>query len=233
MSQSTTDTGVCIELPGEVTIGATEPVRRNAETSEVVRPNAETAEPVRRYVEKARIEHVIVGDPEGVLGEAMSTGGIATTGGIIGVNITGQRQLADGDLEIQRATRITAAESLLRDELRKPNPSQVSLAAFRQVAYGDAHGDGGMGEPKPSIGRSVVEEDKREEGKNVLLTGVRPTDDDRPMEVEEGVVETEVTTVDEGEIVLSDDAAMSVGDSEEDETGTDGCSGVDRSSSHG
>jgi len=53
------------------------------------------------------------------------------------------------------------------------------------------------------------------------------------MEVEESVVETEVTTVDEGGIILSDDAAMSIGDSEEDETGTDRFSGVDESSSGG
>jgi len=90
-----------------------------------------------------------------------------------------------------------------------------------------------MGDPKPSIGQSVVNEDQRKEGRNLLLAGVRPTDDDLPMEVEEGVVETEVTTVDEGEVVLSDDAAMSVGDSEEDEIGTDGFSGVDGSSSDG
>jgi len=38
--------------PGEVTIGAAEPVRRNAKTAEVVRLNSEMAELVRQCVEK-------------------------------------------------------------------------------------------------------------------------------------------------------------------------------------
>jgi len=159
--------------PVEVAIEAAESIRRNAEMSEVVRPNAEAAESVRRDVEQPGIETVIVGDPEGVSEEVLSTGGMATTAVRIGVNTTAQRQLPDTSLEQQRATRITAAKSLLRDELRKPNPSPVSLAAFRQAAYGD----GGIGESKSSVGRSAVEEDKREEERNDLSTCVRPTDD--------------------------------------------------------
>jgi len=40
-------------------------------------------------------------------------------------------------LEKQRKTRMVAAKSLLRDELKKTNPSLVSIAAFRKAAYGE------------------------------------------------------------------------------------------------
>jgi len=39
-----------------------------------------------------------------------------------------------------RVTRITAAKSLLRDELKKVHPSNTSIAAFRKAAYGDESG---------------------------------------------------------------------------------------------
>jgi len=39
--------------------------------------------------------------------------------------------------ERMRVTRITAAKSLLKDELKKAYPSSVSIAAFRKAAYGD------------------------------------------------------------------------------------------------
>jgi len=39
--------------------------------------------------------------------------------------------------ERQPVTRITAAKSLLNDELKKMNPSSKSIAAFRKAAYGD------------------------------------------------------------------------------------------------
>jgi len=88
-----------------------------------------------------------------------------------------------------------------------------------------------MGEAKSSAGRRVVDEVSREKGKNVLSTCAKTTEYNLQMEVEEIFVETVVTACDEGGIVLSDDAAMSIGDSEEDETGTDRFSGVDGSSS--
>jgi len=133
----------------------------------------------------------------------------------------------DSYFEQQRAMRITAAESLLRDELKKPNPSPVSLAAFRQAAYGDES----VGESKSSAGWPVVEEVLREKGTDVLSRCTETIERNLQMDVEESLVETEVTAGDEGGIVLSDDAAMSIGDSEEDETGTDGFSVVDGSSS--
>jgi len=175
------------------------------------------------------VEREIVGDTDDVAGEVANMLEMVTRAGTIFVNVTGQQQPTARYLEKQRTTRIIAAESLLREELAKPNPSLLSIAAFRKVAYGDEKG----GEAESSVGRMVVWGDSGEREKIALPASVTPTESSLHIEGEEAVVGTETTVGDEGGIVLSDDDAMSIGDSEEDEAGTDGFSGVSGSSSCG
>jgi len=62
--------------------------------------------------------------------------------------------------ERMRVTRITAAKSLLKDELRKVHPSNASIAAFREAAYGDESGretSSGQGGERPDVSEQSVE----------------------------------------------------------------------------
>jgi len=51
--------------------------------------------------------------------------------------LPGQQQPTARYIEKQRTTRIVAAESLLREELKKANSSLASVTTFRKAAYGD------------------------------------------------------------------------------------------------
>jgi len=118
-------------------------------------------------------------------------------------------------LEKQRTTRIVAAESLLRDELKKINPSMTSVAAFRKAAYGDE-----SLETTDLGARRMIEQEVTTETELVL------EEDGHKLKAQAGECH-------EAELVMSDDAEMSFGDSDEKETGSNGFSGGYASSSDG
>jgi len=129
-------------------------------------------------------------------------------------------------VERQRLTRITAAKSLLEEELQKTRPSLSSIAAFRAAAYGE--------DKVPEL--ATIENDLATVIETIVLTSVmslplaethigETPGSGKPAKVRMVVVEAEgasatgVLIEDEvaTEIVVSDDAAMSVGDSDEEE----------------
>jgi len=130
----------------------------------------------------------------------------------------------------QRIIRVTAAKSLLKEELSKVNPCLPSVAAFRKAAYGDestATTSGAPGDIEREESAMVVESfsgfgsiPTRE---TVEDTGITP-------EAKENV-HSAVIVVGEGEETVSDDDEMSVGESES--GGSGDYSGGSRSSSDG
>jgi len=127
-------------------------------------------------------------------------------------------------LEKQRTTRILAAESLIRDELRKANPSETSIAAFRKAAYGDE-----------GVPTTDVSGDMREE---IIHTTEDTTPSLRVLPAVELAVEeggcTEKLQEEEfmdAEIVAPDDTGMSIDESDEEKTISDGFSRSGDSSS--
>jgi len=130
--------------------------------------------------------------------------------------------------ERQRLTRITAAKSLLSDELKKANPSSVSLAAFRKAAYGKENkevprlGTGGGstdGATGVDVAASVEITPSEMRAKDSIIIPI--------VDMRLGKVETEMQQ--EIEISVSEEEVLSIGDSEEGEDGSYGFS--DRSSS--
>jgi len=138
-------------------------------------------------------------------------------------------------VERQRLTRITAAKSLLEEELKKKRPSLESVAVFRAAAYGDAS----TTDLTTGKDTTVMTDDA-----STRITGSRmdkPQGTLNPATTSTSVVELEkvkstettIGNVDDSEVILSDDAAMSVGDSDDDEEESDGFSKSGNSSSRG
>jgi len=115
-------------------------------------------------------------------------------------------------LEKQRTTCILAAESLIRDELRKVNPSETSIAAFRKAAYGD----GGVpttdvsGEMREKIVHTT--EDTTSSLRVLPAVKLSLEEGERAEKLQEG----EFT---DAEIVAPDDTGMSIDESDEEQTG--------------
>jgi len=144
-------------------------------------------------------------------------------------------------IERQRLTQITAAKSFLEEKLRKKRPSLESIATFRAAAYGD--------DSTPEL--VTVEKDLATGNEMTTLvdgastrtlenrTG-EPSETTNPATISTAVVESEIVkstevtlkSVAESEVIISDDAAMSVGDSDEEEE-SDGFSRSGNSSSRG
>jgi len=130
----------------------------------------------------------------------------------------------------QRMIRVIAAKSLLREELAKVNPLPASVSAFRKAAYGDES----VGPTKEESG-SVVKEEL------VTGAGVLGVSEQPSMRAEDGGaaaatdvqrdVEPEEAATEEVEETVSEEEAMSVGDS--DGETSDGFSGSGRSTSDG
>jgi len=124
--------------------------------------------------------------------------------------------------------RITAAKSLLQDELKKTNTSSTSIAAFREAAYGDENqaetnldtgGETTEGANCSDFAPSeIIAPSKTRVKESVILTTV----DVQPREVE-------VKMQQENQISVSEEEVMSIGDSDEGEDGSNGFS--DRSTS--
>jgi len=113
--------------------------------------------------------------------------------------------------------------------LKKINPSMTSVAAFRKAAYGDES----LETTDLGVGRMLVQEvTTNTEGS---LTSTRPltTETELVMKGDGRKLKAQAGQCDEAEIVTSDDAEMSIGDLDEEETGSDGFSGSDASSSGG
>jgi len=125
-------------------------------------------------------------------------------------------------LENQRKLRILVAKSMLEEELAKDEPSAASVSVLKSAAYGrDEPVDIEM------LGMEIVAD---------AVTGEMTLGDNSIIidnEIEpEGTCRVETEEVDD-KGVISDDAAMSVGDSDEEEEGSDGFSRSSSSSSHG
>jgi len=123
--------------------------KKNAQTEKVATDEAEV---VRQDGQEAEVERKFDRDTDVVTNEVGDMHGVVTRTGRIGATITGQQQPTARYLEKQRTTRIIAAEPLLRDELKKVNPSLASGTAFRKAAYGNET----MGETESSAGRSII-----------------------------------------------------------------------------
>jgi len=132
-------------------------------------------------------------------------------------------------IERQRLTRITAAKSLLEEELAKAKPSLASIDTFRAAAYGvDRSGEmEAFSECLATVKALIIMCDTTNTA-NSLTTVVQVPD-------QEVIRESETPMEGQGEagIVVSDDAAMSIGDSEEKEEGSDEFSHSGSSSSRG
>jgi len=78
---------------------------------------------------------------DGDVGADVATDAAVTTTEIVADVVaavpSGPSQREIKHAERQRVTRITAAKSLVKDELRKTNPSSASIAAFHKATYGD------------------------------------------------------------------------------------------------
>jgi len=139
-------------------------------------------------------------------------------------------------IEKQRVTRILVAKTLLEEELAKDDKSLFSITAFCTAAYG---GDGSEGrEPVCDI---VKTEETVITVKTITILS-QPLAITSSTQLKEaqvpgkgGTCETEAITVvpEKAEVVLSDDAAMSIDGSDDDEEGSDGFSRRESSSSHG
>jgi len=129
-------------------------------------------------------------------------------------------------MERQRITRITAAESLISDELKKANLSEASLAAFRKAAY-EA---GGVQEPDLSVEMREEIVQTREElifPLRVLpIAELAVKGNGRQSKLPEGGV------VDTG-TVAADEAEMSIDEYDEEQSSSDGSSGSGNSGSDG
>jgi len=116
--------------------------------------------------------------------------------------------------ERMRLTRITAAKSLFKDELKKSNPSSASIAAFRKAAYGDeSHGEslpervGGS-----SGGAEHVVETLMEVGETTTMIAKEP--DEELIRGDRGAAVTADEGTDMGDVTSEDDE-MSLGESED------------------
>jgi len=143
-------------------------------------------------------------------------------------------------VERQRLTRIIAAKSLLEEELKKKKPSLASIAAFRAAAYGEDNLSESV-----TVGRDLATMIETASFASEMTTRI---DDSHLGEASESVSSAQIiaAVVESGiapvmvvpmeadevaEIVLSDDTAMSVGDSDEEEE-SDGFSKSGSGSSH-
>jgi len=93
-----------------------------------VQRDGDDADSVRRDFAEPEVEREIVVDTDVVAGEVVNTLETVTRTGMKFANVTGQLQPTARYLEKQCTTRIIAAESSLREELAKPNPSLLSIA---------------------------------------------------------------------------------------------------------
>jgi len=133
--------------------------------------------------------------------------------------------------ERQRLTRITAAKSLLKEELRKKNPSIASIATFRRQAYGEGGHEGGVDEAEAAaigVGCDV--------GVNPRVVPLCPTTSNEaaimPFEAVQ-CVEVEVEKHGQDAMMILEEEVMSIGDSEEEEDESDGFSTSGHSTSGG
>jgi len=134
--------------------------------------------------------------------------------------------------ERQPVTRITASKSLLKDELKKKNPSSFSIAAFRKAAYGDESkaeinletGDDATKDANcADVAASevaITSEIQVDEPVQKLTVDVQPIG----VEAEMRIGEEEAEMQQDVEILISEEEVMSTGHSEEEEDGSDGFS---------
>jgi len=177
-------------------------------------------------VGKATVAGVATVAGIGTVAESTIIEGIAVvTGGVGVVDVRPDASIADVAMrekalkearyeERMRVTRITAAKSLLRDELKKVHPSNASIATFRKAAYGDescgetSSGQGG--------GRSDVVERTVETlvvVSETIATGGKGPDKVPPKEVQEAIVCGNEGTASGG--ITSEDDEMSIGESDD------------------
>jgi len=113
----------------------------------------------------------------------------------------------------QQAIRVTAAKSLLKEELAKANPSLASVSAFPKAAYGDESVAAATAEPEDIIMKELVmgagilavdgDPSTRGEGRQTAAA----TDAKRGIDPDEVAIKGI-------EVTVSDEEAMSVGDSD-------------------
>jgi len=159
---------------------------------------------------------------------------IATAGSVAEVTVVAGCGPTKGEIksaERQRLIRITASKSLLKDELKKPNPSSASIVSFCKAAYGEDS----KGETKLETGSETMKEAKRSD---VITDEITPGDmrvqeTKNVSEVDVQPIDVEVKTQQDNEKSAPEEEVMSVGDSEEDEEGSDGFSTSGRNASGG
>jgi len=132
-------------------------------------------------------------------------------------------------IEKQRTTQIIAAKSLLEEELAKSRPSLVSVATFRAAAYGDDRSGKAEGVEEPLLTENpITDANIIPNNTRSISAGIRYPD----CEVRRGA-EAPMAETSEGLVVVTHNAAMSVGDSKEGGSKSDGFSCTDSNSSRG
>jgi len=226
-SQSATDVGICIELPG----GEIEPTTPTE------------SHRILKEIDGSKLlqEELIRQDPS--LASVSSFLSTVCGGGTRDKNIKkkdeAKNKEADTEIEIiplsvqtrsearymekQHTNRIVAAKSLLVEELAKARPSAEPIVTFHATADGEDKSG-----KEDGTNELTVMRDTAFGAYNIPhFTGPVTTEIEVPYEVE-----NQVDEIDESQVIVSDDDAMSVGDSEGGSSGSDGFSRTDSNSSH-
>jgi len=131
--------------------------------------------------------------------------------------------------ERQRLTRITAAKSLLKEQLKKKNPSIASIATFRKEAYGEGGHQDGVDKADATVAKAGCDVGVIFEIVP-LCTMISRETVIVPLE-EVQCAEVKAETHGQNAMKISEDELMSIGESEEEEDESDGFSASERSTS--
>jgi len=186
--------------------------------------------------------HMMI-DKTAVAGVAIFTGAATVAGAATAVGVTSVEEIVLGTAEVSvadvrpdagvtdiamkekalwetrykermKATRITAAKSLLRDELKKVHPSNASIAAFRKAAYGEENSretSSGQGGGRPGVSERSVETSAKATDDSTMV-GKEP-DKLLPKDGKDAVVGTDEGTASGG--ISSDEDEMSIDESDD------------------
>jgi len=118
--------------------------------------------------------------------------------------------MSAGVMEKQRVTRILVAKTMLGEELAKDEPSPASLAVLRKAAFGTETPESEPTNPDTATGSTTPK------ATNKMAVGTSSESVPQPMATDSSV---EPVWISDGisEVEVSDDAAMSIGDSDNEE----------------
>jgi len=118
---------------------------------------------------------------------------------------------------------------LLKDELKNTNPSLALIVAIRKAAFGNES----LEKTELNAGRMVTQELPIDTGERSISALPIAAESELLIEGDERTLDAQAGGRDESELLLSDDTAMSIWDSDEEDTGSNGFSRGVASSSCG